>query len=363
MRGLAVSTAGAAGALILAVTLAGCSTNGTVDGSGKPSPTASGTGAAPTGHSLASGLQGSQTSAPSPQDATVTPGEAAAALTAYQKANNAVNAALDVAGEAKIESGSLLALDDASLLYAQGVGGEKADAAKVAISFTKPAFYIPRTATYPRTFFAVVDAVQSGAPDVQTLLHFAQDHAGAPWLVDTTLSLTAGKQWPAVAVGPDGLLDYSATHLDKLPLQTTDLVAADRTTLTNDNAGTSGSAFASDDVTAAEQKWIKDLSANESPASVSMTVSTSLNPLPTYLPLKDGGELAVYGTKISLHASQPGRTFTFGDQGWAKVAGTDSISGAFTTDSVWMAAAIDPPDKAGKIQKIAFNGGLVSVEH
>jgi hypothetical protein len=351
------------GALMVGALVAGCSTSGTVDGPGKPSPTASGTGPAPTNQSLASGLQGSPSSAPSPQDATVTPGEAAAALAAYQKANNTVNAALDLAGEARIESGSLLSLDDASLLYAQGIGGQKADAAKVVITFTKPVFYIGRTATYPRAFFAAVDAVQSGAPDAQTLIHFTQDHAGAPWMVDTTLSLTSGKQWPAVAVGPDGLLDYSATHLDKLPLQTTDLVAADRTTLTDDSAGTSGSAFASDDVTAAEQKWIKDLSDNESPASVSMTVATALNPMPTYLPLKDGGELAVYGTKISLHASQPGRTFTFSDQGWAKVAGTDAIADAFTTDSVWMVAAIDPADKAGKIQKIAVNGGLVSVEH
>ena len=90
-------------------------------------------------------------------------------------------------------------------------------------------------------------------------------------------------------------------------------------------------------------------------------MTTAPTPLPTYLPLKDGGELVLYGTRLSLRISQSGRTFTFGDQGWAKVAGTDTFSDGFTADSLWMAAAIDPADKAAKIQKIGDMGGLVAV--
>ena len=36
---------------------------------------------------------------------------------------------------------------------------------------------------------------------------------------------------------------------------------------------------------------------------------------------------------------------------------------SLTAGKQWPAVAIDPADKAGKIQKIAYNGGLVSVEH
>ena len=226
----------AVGAFIVAVAvtvaLAGCSTNGTLNGpGGSPTGSGSSTGAAPTGHSLASGLQGSPTTSSSSQDVTVSQVDEQAALSAYQSANNSTNAALDTAAEAKIESGSLLALDQASLLYTQGVGGDAAAKVKVPISFTKPQFYPVRSTYYPRWFFVTVDAVQTGEPDAPSLLHFTQDHAGAPWLVDTTVALTAGKQWPAFAVDSDGALDYAATKLDQLPLSTTDLVAADRKTL------------------------------------------------------------------------------------------------------------------------------------
>lgn len=332
----------------------GCSTSGSVGG-GKPTSASA---------SLSASLSTSASaSAQDAADATVTKSEAASALTAYQGANNTVNAALDLAGEAKIEAGSLLTLDQGSLRYAQGYGGDLAAEAKVPQSFTDPVFYPVRTATYPRGFFVTVKTVQSGESDAATLLHFTQDHTGAPWLVDTNAILTAGKQWPAFAVASDGTLDYGATRLDKLRLSTTDLVAADRLMLSNGDAGQSGSPFAKDDVTTAQRKWMQDGVTSTSPANVSMTVSTALDPMPTYLPLKDGGELAVYGTRISLHVTQPGRTFTLGDPGWAKVAGTSTVVGAFTIDSLWMVAAIVPPDKAGTIQKIAYNGGLVSLTH
>ena len=42
---------------------------------------------------------------------------------------------------------------------------------------------------------------------------------------------------------------------------------------------------------------------------------------------------------------------------------SDLVTGGFTADAVWMVAAIDPPDKGAKVQKIAYNGGLVSVQH
>lgn len=370
VRGLRQSVAVGTVLALTTAAAAACSANGTV-GTGKPTGqvtsvvTVTTTKAPPTGQSLISGTQGSPTASTSSSsaDATVTQDEAAAALTAYQTSNNLVNAGLDIQGEAKIESGSLLTLDQGSLLYTQGIGGSKAEAVKVPQTFKSPTFYIPRSATYPRGFFATLTAVQQGAPDSPTLLHFTQDHAGAPWFVDTTVVLTAGKQWPAFAVGPDGLLDYSATKLDELPLSTTDMVAADRKMLSNGDAGKPGSPFVSDDVSTTERKWIQDGVDGVSPASVALTVTTALNPLPTYLPLKDGGELAIYGTKLSLKVSQAGRTFTFGDQGWAKVAGSDTATGGFVEDSLWMVGAIDPPDKSGKIQKIAYNGGLVSVEH
>ncbi len=374
VRGFSRSVAVSA---VLAATMAAavaCSTSGTVVtggavGGANPLPSTasgaatSGSGPAPANQSLVSGRPGSPTTSASAPDVTVTQGEAVAALEAYQSANNAVNAALDIPGEAKIESGSLLTLDQGSLLYYQGIGGAKAAQSKVPVSFADPVFYIARSVAYPRGFYVTVDTVQPGAPGSGTLLHFAQEQAGAPWLVDTTLSLTAGRQWPAFAVGADGLLDYTATQLTRLPLNTTDLAVADRTLLTADNAGTPGSPFASDDVTTTERKWIQDDTSGVSPATVTLTVSTTTDPLPTYLPLKDGGELAIYGTRVSLRATQAGRTFTFADQGWAKVAGAQTAEGGFTTDSVWMVAAIDPPEKSGKIQKIAYNGGLVSVEH
>lgn len=365
VRGVSRSLEIATVLLLTTAAAVACSSKGTVGGTQPATSQGSSTGIPrsvppPTSQSHASGLQGSPTTPASPQDATVTRGEAAAALKAYEDANNAVNAALDIPGEARIESGELLAVDQCALLYAQGIGGAKADALKAPQTLADPVFYIVRAATYPRTFFATVTAKQSGVPDAATLMHFTQDHAGAPWLVDATLQLIKDKQWPAFAVGSDGVLDYSATQLNDLPLSTTDLFVADRNMLTG---GKTVSPFASDAATSDELAWIKNGTDNVTPAKVDVTVSTTRDPLPTYIPLKDGGELAIYGTKISVRATQAGRTFTFGDQGWAKVAGTGSVVGGFTTDSVWIVGAIDPPEKSGKIEKIAYNGGLVSVEH
>ncbi|ACU75849.1 hypothetical protein Caci_7019 [Catenulispora acidiphila DSM 44928] len=173
--------------------------------------------------------------------------------------------------------------------------------------------------------------------------------------------LLSGQQWPAFAVGSDGLLDYGATQQDELPLDTVGVAAADRGTLTDNDAGQPDSAFLNDDVTLAELKWIQNENDEVSPADVAMTISTELNPAPTYLPLKNGGELTLYGTRFSLRVSQSGRTFSVDDQGWAKIAGATSFQGGFTIEAVWMVAAIDPPDKTGKIEKIASNGGPVSM--
>lgn len=348
---------GAVAALLLGVTLAGCSTTGTVTRPAKPTgSTTSSTGGTPSGP----GPTGSPTTSASP-DPTVTQDEALAALKTYQSENDAANAHLDTALMAKAESGTLLALDQATMLYDQGVGGDRAKKDETPLALTNPVFYIPRAIGYPRGFFAVVEAVSSGSPNSSVLMEFAQDHAGAHWLLDTDVALLSGKQWPAFAVGSDGLLDYTATRQDELPLDTVDLTTADKSMLADDNAGQPSSPFSNDDVTTAEQRWIQGETSDVSPASAALTVTTELNPAPTYLPLKDGGELALYGTRTSLRISQPGRTFTFSDQGWAKVAGTDTFDGGFTAESVWLAAAIDPPDKSAKIQKIAYNGGLVSV--
>lgn len=370
LRWGAAGARGSAAALMVGALVAGCSTSGTVGG-GEPSPgPASGSGttspAPPTDRSLASGTQGPPTtsaSSASSADVTVTPGEAAAELKAYQGQNNAANAALDTAAIAKVEGGSLLALDQASLVYVQGVGGDQAKKAAVPMSLDDPQFLIPPAPSYPRGFFVTAQAVQSGSPNTSFLMHFTQDHAGAPWQADSDVFLTPGQQWPSFAVGANGLLDYSATQLAKLPLQTTDLVAADRTMLADDNPGQPGSPFLTDDSTTAELRWIQNETDDVSPASVAMTVTTELNLAPTYLPLKDGGELVLYGTRVALRVTQSGRSFTFGDQGWAKLAGTDTVTGGFTADAVWMVAAIDPPDKGAKVQKIAYNGGLVSVQH
>lgn len=287
--------------------------------------------------------------------------EAAAALSAYQTANNAVNAALDSAGEAKIEVGSLLTFDQASLRYALGMGGDAATAARTATTFANPVYYLVKSTTYPRQFFATVDASSPGSSQtVSVLLHFTQDHAAASWLVDTTVNLLAGRQWPAFAVGSDGLLDYSATKLDKVALSTLDLISGDKNMLADGNAGQPGSPFANDDVTAAEQKWITSQTASVAPAKTAVTLGTATNPLPTYLPLKDGGELVLFGTRISMAVSQPGHTFAL-DKGFTAIAGTDHFDSAFTMDAVYMTAAVDPPDKTAKIQKIAVNGGLMAV--
>ena len=351
------------GSAVMGSALTGCSSGGTVAGPGKPSGSrASSTVAVAEspGPTTASGGPGSPASS-SAQDVTVTQAEAASVLKTYQGQNNAANAALDTAAMAKIESGSLLSLDQATLIYDQGVGGDRAKQAETPMTFTNPVFYPVGSTTYPRAFFVTTDGVQSGSPTISFLMHFTQDHAGAPWLADTLVNLGSGQQWPAFAVGPNGVLDYNATKQTQLPLNTTDLAAADRTMLADGDAGQPASPFLNDDVTAAEQRWIQGENDDVSPATVALTVTTALSPLPTYVPLEDGGELVLYGTRLSLRVSQSGRTFTFGDQGWAKVAGTDGIDGGFTVDSVWMAAAIDPPDKSAKIQKIAHNGGLVAV--
>ena len=41
----------------------------------------------------------------------------------------------------------------------------------------------------------------------------------------------------------------------------------------------------------------------------------------------------------------------------------DSVVGGFTAEAVRMAAAIDPPATSAKVQKTAYNGGLVSVHN
>ncbi|WP_370380219.1 hypothetical protein [Catenulispora sp. GAS73] len=294
-------------------------------------------------------------------DATVSQDDAAAALKAYQAENNAANAALDTTAIAKAESGSLLALDQCNMVYDQGAGGTRAKQDEAAIALNNAAFYPVRATDYPRAFFATATGVQSGQPNSSVLIHFIQDKSGAPWLVDFDVALTSGQQWPAFAVDSSGALDYTATHLDQLALSTVDLAAADRTVLADNNAGQPGSPFLSDDATNAEQKWITNEGSSEAGATSSLTVTTDLNPAPTYIPLKDGGELALYGTRTAVRTAESGHTFTFGDRGWAKVAGADSVVGGFTAEAVWMNAAIDPADRAAKIQKIAYGGGLVSV--
>ncbi|WP_194893103.1 hypothetical protein [Catenulispora pinisilvae] len=357
---------GSAAVLILGLALAGCSTGGTVSGSAKTATgkasgtTTPGRGGASTAPSVASGRQGLPT-APPPPDTTVSQADAAAALKAYQSTNNAADAGLDTAAMAKIESGSQLALDQTTLVYDQGIGGDRAKQAKMPSTYTNPVFYRVPATTYPRGFFVTTDAVTSGVANSSFLMHFTQDQAGAPWLLDTTVTLGSGQQWPAFAVGPDGLLDYNATQQNNLLLAPADLAAADRTMLADDNAGQPGSPFLSDDPTTAELRWIQGMTENVAPASAALTVTTAPTPPPIYLPLKDGGELVLYGTRLSLRISQSGRTFTFGDEGWAKVAGSDSISDEYTADALWMVAAIDPPDKAAKVQKIAQYGGLVAV--
>jgi hypothetical protein len=351
---------GSATALILGLSLAGCSSTGTVGAAGKPSGSTAATSG--TSHPKSqSGVQGTSTASSARPDVTVSQDEAAAALKTYQTENNAANAGLDTAAMAKAESGSLLAVDQAGMLYDQGAGGDRAKQDETAIALNNPAFYPVRATDYPRVFFATVTGVASGSPNSSVLMRFTQDKSGAPWLVDDDVMLTSGQQWPVFAVDSGGALDYTATHLDQLALSTVDLAAADRTLLADNNAGQSGSPFVSDDATTAEQKWIQNEDNDVSPASVAMTVTTALDPAPTYLPLQNGGELALYGTRVSLRVSQSGRTFTFGDQGWVKMAGTGSFEGGFTADALWMAAAIDPPDKSAKIQKIAYNGGVVSV--
>jgi len=348
--------------------LAGCSKSGTVTPfGGSSSGKASSGGPVPTNQSGASGHSGtlnasssSTSSATSAPDTTVSKDEAAAALKTYQGQNNTANAALDNVAMAKIEGGSLSAVDQASLLYAQGAGGDKAAQAKTPLAFNDPVLYPVRTTLYPREFFVTANGVQAGLPNNADLLHFTQDHPGAPWVVDFLVALAPGQQWPAFAVAPDGALDYLSTRLDKVALSTTDLVAADRATISDDNAGQPGSSFLNDDATTAEQRWIHGENDDVAPAEVSMTVSSELKPAPTYVPLKNGGELVLYATRISLRVSQSGRSFTL-DPGWAKVAGNATFSGGFTADSVWMTAAVDPPDKGAKIQKIAYNGGLVAV--
>ncbi|GAA1964074.1 hypothetical protein [Catenulispora subtropica] len=287
--------------------------------------------------------------------------EAAKVLTDYEKANNAANASVDTAAIAKIESGSLLANDQASYLYALGAGGDKLKQAKQPISLTNPAFYISRSTAYPRGFFVTAQSVQTGASNAGWLIHFAQAAAGAPWMADSLVFLASGKQWPEFAVGADGLLDDEAVQRDKLALAPLDLVSADRTMLADNNAGQPASPFLNDDVTAAEQRWIQGESDAVSPATVALTVTTELAPSPLTMPLKNGGELVLWGSRLSLRISQSGRTFAFTDPGWSKVAGHDSFSGGFTADAVFLAAAVDPADKGAKIEKIAENGGLVAV--
>ena len=360
---------GSVAALILGLSsavLAGCSTSGSVGAIGKPTgstPATSATSRTAAPPTTQSGGPGPATSTSSgPPDVTVTQAEAAAALKTYQNENNVANAGLDTAAMAKAESGALLAVDQANMRYDQGAGGDRAKRDEAAITLNNPVFYPVRSTDYPRVFFTTVTASSPGQPDGSVLMRFTQDKTGAPWLVDEDVMLSSGQQWPAFAVDSGGALDYTATRLDRLPLSTIDLAAADRDLMLHDNAGQAGSRFVSDDATAAEQKWIHDQSADSAGADVATTVKTAMDPAPTYLPLKDGGELALFGTRISLRLTQAGHTFDFGgDQGWVKLAGASSFQGAYTVESLWMAAAIDPPDKSAKIQKIAYNGGVVSV--
>ncbi|NUP54050.1 MAG: hypothetical protein HOW97_43060 [Catenulispora sp.] len=354
-------------AMVLSVGLAGCSTSGTVGAAGKPSGAAKASSA-----SIAGGQPGkTQSSAaatvpppptPTPEpDTTVTKDEAAKVLKDYEAANNAANASADTAAIAKLESGALLANDQASYLYALGAGGDRLKQIKQPFSLTNPTFYISRSTAYPRGFFATVQSVQSGTANTSWLLHFVQGATGAPWLADSQVVLTSGKQWPEFAVGADGLLDDNAVQRDKLAMNPLDLVSADRTMLADDNAGQPASPFLNDEVTASEQRWIHSEGDSVAPATVALTVTTDLEPTPLTLPLKSGGELVVWGSRLSLRISQPGHTFPFTDQGWAKLAGRDSFSDGFTVDAVFSAAAVDPADKAAKIEKLAQSGGVVAL--
>jgi len=118
--GLRVSVA----TLAVGMAVAGCSGGGKVSASGKPSPSS-----------------GSGTGPSSQPNVTVTQSEAAAVLKTYQGQNDAANAALDTAAMAKIESGSLLSVDQGDLIYDRGVGGARAEQAETPMAFTDPVFY------------------------------------------------------------------------------------------------------------------------------------------------------------------------------------------------------------------------------
>ena len=351
--------------------LAACASTGTV---GKAAQPAGSTGSSPSA-SIAGGQPGRTqsssssvpASAPAPPTPTPTPettvakDEAAKVLKDYESANNAANAAADTAAIAKIETGSLLAVDQVTYLYMLGNGGDKLAQLKKPTALTNPTFYIPHTNAYPRGFFVTVQAVQSGVANTDWLLHFVQGAAGAPWQADSLTMLASGKQWPEFAVGPDGLLDASAVQPDKLAMTPVDLVAADRTMLADNNPGQPASPFLNDEVTAAELQWVRQESDSVAPATVALTVTTDQTPSPLLLPLKNGGELVVWGSRLSLHISQAGQTFPFADPGWAKVAGRENFHDAFTADAVYTFASVDPADNGAKIEKIAKNGGVVAL--
>jgi hypothetical protein len=108
----------------------------------------------------------------------ITKTQAQQVLANYQTINNRANAALDGNLLATVETGAQLEMDRAGYLLRK----VKKDDKYTPFTYAHPAFYIPRQDGFPR-WFAVEATSSTKTGTTRHALLFAQDHAGAPWLL------------------------------------------------------------------------------------------------------------------------------------------------------------------------------------
>ncbi|MGH3391009.1 MAG: hypothetical protein ACRDOO_19245 [Actinomadura sp.] len=199
------------------------------------------------------GGSGSESPSGTTAVAPLTKAQAQEILSSYQTTNNRANMALDAKLLASAETGAQLDMDTAGYKLRRATGQKF-----VEFTYSKPVFYIPRPAGFPRWF--AVDAVSSGQrpkqrsgqgsgqrevpPMVQQHRHallFVQDKAGAPWRLAADPYPT-NRSLGGIAVDAAGYATAVAPNDARLALAPTKVGAAHAALLTKGPkaAGTTG---------------------------------------------------------------------------------------------------------------------------
>lgn len=281
--------------------------------------------------------------------------EAARVLADFDARNNEVYAKRDTALNSVIETGSVGAIDQASLRVMQFSDPERKREIP-AFTHEKPTYWIPRTIGWPKWF--AVHNTPSYANARPMLLVFGKDGPDAPWRATWGPTLRAGASFPEPYRDEDG-------YVEQLPLDAPGLAALPRDTaaaLTGflTDGRSSAELFAPGPHTSEARKL------REEPVQNGYVRQFVDSPAAQYAPLAirtaDGGALVLFAVTHSMKLTvQPPNTL--GEVEPAQQAFLAAKPKRSVTEHKLAAyAAVVPRTGAGKVQVVATMSGVVGAE-